>query len=141
MDFTPLNAVLNLGNTLIERIFPDPAQANAAKLQLLALQQSGDLQEISNVYSDIANARLLAASDIAKGNAFTGALAAIVRPLWGIGAFCIIAQYAIAHTPIDPGLKEIIELVVEFYFGGRVVEKVTPHVAAGLSKLIGAKNG
>jgi hypothetical protein len=32
-----------LGNTLITRIFPDPAQAANAKLELLKLQQSGDL--------------------------------------------------------------------------------------------------
>jgi hypothetical protein len=43
MSFDPISAALNLGNTLINKIFPDPAQADAAKLELLKLQQSGEL--------------------------------------------------------------------------------------------------
>ena len=43
MSLDPISAALDLGNTLITRIFPDPAQANSAKLELLKLQQSGEL--------------------------------------------------------------------------------------------------
>ena len=43
MALDPISAALDLGNTLITRIFPDPAQAANAKLELLKLQQSGDL--------------------------------------------------------------------------------------------------
>jgi hypothetical protein len=47
MAFDPLSAALDLGNTLITRIFPDPAQADAAKLELLKLQQSGELANMT----------------------------------------------------------------------------------------------
>ena len=43
MSLDPISAALDLGNTLINKIFPDPAQADAAKLELLKLQQSGEL--------------------------------------------------------------------------------------------------
>ena len=43
MSIDPISAALDLGNTLISRIFPDPVQADQAKLELLKLQQSGDL--------------------------------------------------------------------------------------------------
>jgi|TARA_R110000868_G_scaffold410360_1_gene698174 hypothetical protein len=43
MALDPISAALDLGNTLITRIFPDPAQAANAKLELIKLQQSGDL--------------------------------------------------------------------------------------------------
>ena len=43
MAFDPISAVLNIGSQLIERFFPDPAAAAAAKLKLLELQQNGDL--------------------------------------------------------------------------------------------------
>ena len=43
MSLDPISAALDLGNTLISRIFPDPIQADQAKLELLKLQQSGDL--------------------------------------------------------------------------------------------------
>ena len=43
----PISALLNIGNTLIQRIFPDPAQAAQAQLALLKMQQDGDLAAIS----------------------------------------------------------------------------------------------
>lgn len=43
MSLDPISAALDLGNTLINKIFPDPAQASQAKLELLKLQQSGEL--------------------------------------------------------------------------------------------------
>jgi hypothetical protein len=43
----PVSSALNLGNTIISRIFPDPAQADQAKLELLKLQQSGELASMT----------------------------------------------------------------------------------------------
>ena len=43
MSLDPISAALDLGTTLINKIFPDPAQAADAKLKLLELQQSGEL--------------------------------------------------------------------------------------------------
>ncbi|UOF80244.1 holin [Caudoviricetes sp.] len=43
----PITALLSIGNTLIQRIFPDPAQAAQAQLALLKMQQDGDLAAIS----------------------------------------------------------------------------------------------
>jgi hypothetical protein len=42
----PLTAALNIGHSLIERLFPDPAQAAEAKLKLLEVAQSGELGQI-----------------------------------------------------------------------------------------------
>jgi hypothetical protein len=47
MGFDPISSALDLGSKLIERLFPDPAQKAAAQLELLKLQQSGELTEIS----------------------------------------------------------------------------------------------
>jgi hypothetical protein len=47
MSLDPISAVLDLGNTLITRIFPDPAQQDQAKLKLLELQQSGELASMT----------------------------------------------------------------------------------------------
>lgn len=43
MSLDPISAALDLGTTLINKVFPDPAQASQAKLELLKLQQSGEL--------------------------------------------------------------------------------------------------
>jgi len=43
MSLDPISAALDLGNTIINKIFPDPTLASQAKLELLKLQQSGEL--------------------------------------------------------------------------------------------------
>jgi hypothetical protein len=39
----PITAILNIGNTLINKLFPDPAEAAKAQLALLKMQQDGEL--------------------------------------------------------------------------------------------------
>lgn len=38
-----VGALLEIGSKVLDRLFPDPEQANAAKLELLKLEQSGEL--------------------------------------------------------------------------------------------------
>ncbi len=39
----PITILMSLGTKLIDKFFPDPVAANAAKLELLKMQQSGEL--------------------------------------------------------------------------------------------------
>lgn len=48
MAFEPVTAVVDLGKSLIERLFPDPKQKAQALQQLEELRQAGDLQVIAN---------------------------------------------------------------------------------------------
>jgi len=50
----PLGAILDIGSKLVDKFFPDPQQAEQAKLKLLEMQQTGEL------------AQLAAATDLAK---------------------------------------------------------------------------
>ena len=43
-DLTGLGSLFDFGGKIIERLWPDKAQADAAKLELFRLQQSGELQ-------------------------------------------------------------------------------------------------
>ena len=43
MALDPISAALDIGGKLIDRLWPDPTQAAAAKLELLKMQQEGDL--------------------------------------------------------------------------------------------------
>lgn len=38
-----IGALIEVGSKVLDRLFPDPAQADAAKLELLKMQQSGEL--------------------------------------------------------------------------------------------------
>ena len=42
MALDPVSAALDIGGKLIDRLWPDPAQRDAAKVRLVELQQSGD---------------------------------------------------------------------------------------------------
>lgn len=43
----PVTIMLGIGNKVIDRLWPDPLQAAAAKLELFKLQQSGELAVIT----------------------------------------------------------------------------------------------
>lgn len=47
MALDPVTAVLDIGGKLIDRLWPDPTQKAAATLELLKLQQSGELAQIT----------------------------------------------------------------------------------------------
>lgn len=47
MGLDPLSAALDIGGKLIDRLWPDPTQKAAAALELLKLQQSGELAQIT----------------------------------------------------------------------------------------------
>jgi hypothetical protein len=42
-----IDAILNIGGKVIDRLWPDPKEAEAAKLKLFEMQQSGELQIIA----------------------------------------------------------------------------------------------
>lgn len=84
----PITALLTIGNTLINKIFPDPAQAAQAQLELLKLQQNGDLATMV-AQTDINKVEAASASVFVSGwRPFCGwvggaglAYAAILEPL------------------------------------------------------------
>jgi hypothetical protein len=47
MALDPVTAALDIGSKLITRLWPDPAQAAAAQLELLRMQQAGELAQIA----------------------------------------------------------------------------------------------
>ena len=50
MDITfkdPVSVLLDIGSKVIDRVWPDPAQATAAKFELFKLQQSRDLAQMA----------------------------------------------------------------------------------------------
>ena len=47
MAFDPVSAALDIGGKIIDRVWPDPAQKDAAKLALLQLYQTGALAQLT----------------------------------------------------------------------------------------------
>lgn len=123
---------------VVKRVMPAEkmSEADAAQLQAALTMElmKQDWAKVEAEYQDRASARQLAAQDIAKGNAFTGILAAFVRPAWGFGALAVVGYSVVSSAPIGAPLQEIIQTVLWFYFGGRTVEKIAPTVMQRLNR-------
>lgn len=48
MSLDPVTALLDVGSKVIDRLWPDPAQRDAAKLELFKMQQSGELAVLAS---------------------------------------------------------------------------------------------
>ncbi len=57
MSFDVVTAAMDLGGKLIDRLMPDPAAKQQAALQLLQMQQSGELAQLT-ADTDIAKAQI-----------------------------------------------------------------------------------
>lgn len=68
--FDPITAALDVGGKLIDRLWPDPTQRDAAKLKMLELQQSGELAQLTAT-TDLAKAQAaINQSEAANGSLF-----------------------------------------------------------------------
>ena len=121
--------LLELGSKIFDKVFPDPAKANEAKLELLKLQQSGEL------------AALTASSDIIKAEASSEHwLAAVWRPILMLtfGALIVARWFGYAAPDLSEAeylkLWSIVELGIGGYVVGRSVEKIVPSIADAIKK-------
>lgn len=67
MSLDPITAVLDIGGKLIDRLWPDPAQAATAKLELYKAQQEGAFKEQEQQF-ELAKAQI-AVNTAEAGNA------------------------------------------------------------------------
>lgn len=57
LDITGIGSVLDFGSKIIDRVWPDPTQAAAAKLELFKAQQAGEFKEMDQAF-EIAKAQI-----------------------------------------------------------------------------------
>ncbi|MFA6125546.1 3TM-type holin [Sphingomonas sp.] len=134
MALDPLTAILDIGGKIIDKVFPDPVQRDAARLAMLQAQQRGELEEV--------NVRLSAIMAEAKSTdpwtsrarpsflyvVYILILTAI--PMGILSAFSAETAAAIAAgfkawlASIPPDIVELFQWVMLGYIGGRSFEKV-----------------
>lgn len=129
MALDPITAVLNVGGKLIDRLFPDPAQRDAAKLQLLELHQKGELTELTERAGIV---RTEAASE--------HWMAANWRPILMLtfGGLIVARWFGFAAPELSEAeylkLWDIVELGLGGYVMGRTAEKIVPQIASAITK-------
>lgn len=127
MAVDPITAALDVGGKLIDRLWPDPAQRDQAKLALLELAQKGELAEFQG------------RAEIVKTEAAsTHWLAANWRPLTMLTFAGLIVARWFGWAAPNLSEAEYLKLwsIVEFGLGGyvvgRSVEKIAGPVADAL---------
>lgn len=129
MALDPISAALDIGGKVIDRLWPDPAQAAQAKLALLDLAQRGELAEFT------------ARADIVKTEAASSHwLAANWRPVLMLtfGGLIVARWFGLAAPNLSEAeylkLWDIVQLGLGGYVIGRSVEKVVPALADAIKK-------
>lgn len=131
MAFDPVSAAFDVGGKLIDRLWPDPAQRDAAKLKLMELQQSGALAQLA-AETDLQKG----AAEIVKAEAASGSfLASSWRPITMLTFVALIVSrwFGWAAPNLSEteymALWEIVKLGLAGYTAGRSIEKIVPPIA------------
>jgi uncharacterized membrane protein (DUF106 family) len=123
----PLGAILDIGSKLVDKFFPDPQQAEQAKLKLLEMQQNGELAQLN---ADVAEQHEL--TERLKADMGSDSwLSKNIRPMTLIAiltGYFVFAGLSAAKIDVNEEYVQLLGqwgmLIMSFYFGGRTLEKI-----------------
>ena len=123
----PLGAVLDIGSKLVDKFFPDPQQAEQAKLKLLEMQQTGELAQLN---ADVAEQHEV--TERLKADMGSDSwLSKNIRPMTLIAiliGYFTFAGLSAAKIDVNESYVQLLGqwgmLIMSFYFGGRTLEKI-----------------
>jgi hypothetical protein len=123
----PIGALIDIGGKILDKVFPDPAQAEQAKLKFLEMQQNGELAKLN---ADVAESHELT-ERLKADMASDSWLSKNIRPMVLIFILMAYTGFAIASIFDFETRNNYVELlgnwgmgVMSFYFGGRSAEKI-----------------
>ena len=123
----PLGAILDIGSKLVDKFFPDPQQAEQAKLKLLEMNQNGELAQLN---ADVAEQHEL--TERLKADMGSDSwLSKNIRPMTLIAiliGYFTFAGMSAAKIDVKESYVQLLGqwgmLIMSFYFGGRTLEKI-----------------
>jgi hypothetical protein len=115
MALDPITAILNIGNSLIDRLLPDKAQNDAAKASLVQLQVQGALDEIAGQLKINDTEAGNNSTWVAGWRPYVGWICGTAMGYAFIGqpfiVTCILTvQCIVRHQPFDKSLLPIIDM-------------------------------
>ncbi len=126
-----LDAILNIGGKLIEKLIPDPEAKAKAQLELTKLAQDGELAKMANDSKMYEVEQTNLTERMQADMASDSWLSKNIRPLtliYILVAYLILAILDAALIDIADSFVELLGqwgmLVMSFYFGGRTLEKI-----------------
>ena len=123
----PLGALLDIGGKILDKVFPDPAQAEQAKLKLLEMQQNGELAQIAADTAEQQELTKRQQADMASDSW----LSKNIRPGTLVFILIVYSTFAMMSAwdiEVNNNYVELLGqwgmLIMSFYFGGRTLEKI-----------------
>ena len=126
-----LDAVLNIGGKLIDKLIPDPEAKARAQLELTKLAQDGELAKIANETKLYETEQNNLTQRVQADMGSDSWLSKNIRPMTLIFLLVAYSGFAIASIFEYETRGAYVELlgtwgmvVMSFYFGGRTAEKM-----------------
>jgi len=123
----PLDAILGIGSKLIDKFFPDPEQKAKAQLELLQMQQNGELAQLNADISESQEVTKRAVADMASDSWLSKNIRpmTLIAILSGYFTFAMMSAFGIdTNKTFVELLGQWGMLIMSFYFGGRTLEKI-----------------
>ena len=119
--------ILGIGSKIIDKIFPDANAAEQAKLKLLELQQSGELQKMQAEMQEQQEVTKRHQADMASDSWLSKNIRpmTLIAILGGYFTFAMMSAFDLdTHAAYVELLGQWGMLIMSFYFGGRTLEKI-----------------
>jgi uncharacterized membrane protein (DUF106 family) len=123
----PIAALLDVGSKLIDKLIPDPEAKARAQVQLLEMQQKGELAQLQADVTEQQELTKRLQADMASDSW----LSKNIRPMTLIAilaAYFLFALMSAFNYDANQAYVELLGqwgmLIMSFYFGGRTLEKI-----------------
>jgi hypothetical protein len=130
-----LDALLNVGSKLIDKLIPDPEQKAKAQLELQRMAQEGELAKMANETKLYETEQNNLTQRMQADMASDSWMSKNIRPLTLVFLLAAYSGFAIASIFEYETRGAYVELlgqwgmlVMSFYFGGRTMEKIADRV-------------
>jgi hypothetical protein len=136
LDITGIGAIFDFGGKVIDKLFPDPAQRDAAKLELLKQQQAGAFKELEAALSIAQSQTAINQAEASNASVFVSGWRPFIG--WTCGVACgwnwiglpvaVFAAAALGHPlqlkPADLGEMLPVLMGMLGLGGLRTIEKI-----------------
>lgn len=122
-----IEAILKIGEKVLDRVIPDPAAKAEAQAKLMELAQKGDLANLQADMNEQDNLTKRHESDMASDSW----LSKNIRPMsliFILATYTVFAMMSAWDIEVNNNYVELLGqwgmLIMSFFFGGRTLEKI-----------------
>lgn len=123
----PLDAILGIGMKVLDKFFPDPEQKAKAQLELMQMQQNGELAKMQADMAEQGELTKRQQNDMMSDSWLSKNIRpmTLIAILTGYFVFAMLSAFDIeTNSKYVELLGQWGMLIMSFYFGGRTLEKI-----------------